>query len=695
MRDGRNDPGPPPPRAPSAWIRRTTALITAPVQPPAQGSSTLHPLGILLAAAAAVWHAALLSKATNDNFFHMALAKELLAGEWPVRDFFDSGWVLHYVLSAAAHAALGNRLLSEAVLVGAMWAVTTFLVFRLVRRLTGSTWAAALAAVLMIVAGPRGYAYPKGIVYAVAATLWWRYLEKPTVASAVWCGVWAAVAFYWRPDHGLYVAVGIVLSMVAAHGLRTVAIRRCAVAGATAFGLAAPFLMYVQLTVGLGDYVATGTAQGRAEHTTHGTHALPLLRYSDELVTVAPAAEYAPVITIRWSPGSTPASRAAVMERYGLTHDSSSDTLLDRVRLSDRSLADIRGLVNEPVVEDTAGLDRSTSTVAPQAWPIWQRWSFRYPWLRLRLLPRLEPHAKASEILVAFWFILPLLVLVTAGPWVRRHFDGLLTGPRLVTFAAFALVVNVGLLRTPYTARAVDAVVLPSILLACYGTALWRAGASTGIRGRLFRAAAAMLVALAITTVAGASQFMERAAWLAGDWRSLRRARGAWGEVQGRLAASPPLAYYLDAPAGSSVRLAAYVRACLPESERLLVLWFAPEIYYYSDRLMAQRHLVFAPEWAALEHEQRLAMDKIRRFAPPLALARRSSIDSQARATYPAVVQYVENEFVLAGSIDDSGEQYLIFARRDRPAVGTFGSEGWPCYVNGKSLWNRVGQSAD
>jgi hypothetical protein len=124
----------------------------------------------------------------------------------------------------------------------------------------------------------------------------------------------------------------------------------------------------------------------------------------------------------------------------------------------------------------------------------------------------------------------------------------------------------------------------------------------------------------------------------------------------------------------------------------LLVLWFEPEIYYYSDRLMAQRHLGFAPALAPLAHEQRMTLDKIVRFSPPIALARRSALDEYARASYPSVIDYVEREYRLASTVVEEGEDYLIFVRRDRQVLRTFGSGGWPCFVAQPSLWSRAGQ---
>ncbi|HYJ93310.1 MAG TPA: hypothetical protein VEV86_01765, partial [Vicinamibacterales bacterium] len=135
----------------------------------------------------------------NDDFMHRVYALQLLAGEWPIRDFFDYGMVLMYLTSALAQLVFGYRLLAEAIVIGVVVAASTFLVFDLVRRATESTAAATLSAVLFVVAMPRSYGYPKLIVYAVAAVLWWHYIWKPAPWRAIALGVWTAIAFYWRP----------------------------------------------------------------------------------------------------------------------------------------------------------------------------------------------------------------------------------------------------------------------------------------------------------------------------------------------------------------------------------------------------------------------------------------------------------------------------------------------------------------
>ena len=85
----------------------------------------------LLAALHKILYASVL---VNDDFMHRAYALQVLAGEWPIRDFFDYGMVLMYVTSAVSQAVFGYRLLAEALVIGAVVGISCLLVFDLVRR---------------------------------------------------------------------------------------------------------------------------------------------------------------------------------------------------------------------------------------------------------------------------------------------------------------------------------------------------------------------------------------------------------------------------------------------------------------------------------------------------------------------------------------------------------------------------------
>ena len=142
-------------------------------------------------------------------------------------------------------------------------------------------------------------------------------------------------------------------------------------------------------------------------------------------------------------------------------------------------------------------------------------------------------------------------------------------------------------------------VVLSAIVFGCCVAAIWRAaGVSRGLLRPLLGVAALALSIAVFVTVTVAGRFGDRITDLAGGWTSLTRAQAALSAVtrsssrrrrSAITSTSGPVSVFIWPPTFAT----AY-----PETERLLVFWFEPEIYYYGDRLMAQRHLVFPPAWA-------------------------------------------------------------------------------------------------
>jgi len=643
-----------------------------------------HVAAAALVALAAVYHGLLVSVPTNDNFMHLALARQVLGGEVPVRDFFDGGLPLMYLLSALSEQVVGYRLLSEALLVGALSAVSVYLVYRCTFELTASRTAACLAALLVVLAAPRGYPYPKLVVYAGAAALWWGYVRAPGTRRLVALGLWTAVAFYWRADHGVYVAVGVPLAILAAQGPTRAAAVATATAGGVALALVLPFLIFVQTEMGLLAYAQTGYLQGQYEHVKE-RHAVPdwPIRTPSDVARVGAAEEYAPVIGIRWTPGSPEGARRELLARYGATPIGQDGPDTERVRLSDISRDTLRRLIDAPIVEDTAGVDRGAAILLAGAWSRpWHRWQFAHAWLRVEPFPAVADVTAAGEAVAALWYLVPLaFALLALGPLRRCLVDGVTPGA-VVAFAAFGLVVDVGLLRTPYAVRAVDAVVLPVIMLGCL---LAVAARSVEHRGAGMRVPvvglAAFCAVLVLRSVAVAGDLDARAGWLTGEWSFGARARGAWSDAWARLSASPPIAYWEDRPAGADLQLARYAHACVPESDRILVLWFAPQIYYYADRLMAHRHVVFVPAWRDLPHEEPMTLAKIERYDPPVVLATRAVLEAEATESHPRVVEHVRTAYDVADTFEDDGQEYVVFARRGRPVLREYGPRGWPCYV--------------
>lgn len=616
----------------------------------------------------------------NDDFMHRAYALQLLSGELPIRDFFDYGMVLMYLASAVAQMLFGYRLLAEAVLIGLTVGLTSFLVFEVVRRLTESNAAALLSTTLFLVAMPRGYGYPKLIVYAVAAVLWWRYVSKPSPARAVALGVWAAVAFYWRPDHGAYVAAGITLAMAAAHGMSLRALGESARAGAVSLALVAPWLTFAAVQMhGLGPFIQSGMTAAVQEHIAgQSLPRWPVVKPSD-VIDVDRPEQYAPSIGLRWTRDSSPDSRQEVLDRYGLTVVSTRDDVSQTMRASERTVDALRALIAEPIVEDTDGIDRGAAEISSSVWPPSQRRRFEHWWLRLRLLPGLDQQVQAGESATILLYMLPLLAIVAAFP-LKRYLPARVTPIHLMCFGIFAIVVNLGVLRAPFHVRAGDGIVLPGIVLGILcATFLQVRGEVSPLVRRVTAVAGAIALVLLMKSLAVAGLSGERVTWLAGEWESLNRARGAWEEVVGRLTANPPIDYWRNRRPEATLRLAAYARECLPATDRISVLWFAPEIYYYSDRLMASRHAFYLPEFGSLPHERDMEMEKVSRTPPAMVFTRTGSDDAVRRA-FPQVMDLASRDYHVAGWIDEAGNRYSFLVRKDRMPVREYGADGWPCY---------------
>jgi hypothetical protein len=321
-----------------------------------------------------------------------------------------------------------------------------------------------------------------------------------------------------------------------------------------------------------------------------------------DLIRHEPPEVYAPQMTVRWKESSSLEARAAVLAKYGLTPLAADGPQAERVRLSSQSIDALPALIEDPVIEDTAGVERGRGAFSWTQWPVWDRLRFRFEWLRFSLLPSIDQQIAAGAAAAMIVHAMPLLAALLAGPSLRRLLPPAVTPRALLLFATFAVVVNFGLLREPYESRVADVIVLPTVLFGVLLAVLFRPGYSSVVKWPL-RVTAFVLLLLAAKSLAVAGDFGDRTRWLIGEGRSLERARGAWSEVAARLTASPPSRFWAGRTGPLWVRFAEYARRCTAPSDRLLILWYAPEIHYDADRLMAGRHLYFFSAFRDIEEE--------------------------------------------------------------------------------------------
>lgn len=629
-----------------------------------------HLIGVAVAIVAGLHKAALTGTPVNDDYQHLAYARQILSGDLPLRDFWDISTTLQYGLSAASQLVFGHRLLSEAILVGVCTAVAVFLVFRVLQQVSGSLVIASVCAALFIVAVPRVYGYPKWIVYAVAASLWWNYVWWPSGRKAIAAGLAVAVAFYWRHDHGVLTAGGVALGMLAAHGFTMTAGRRTIMAALAAMLAVIPYLVFAAVSVGLVSQARLELAsltdeQGR----TRGDLRWPL-RAGADVIRRDPQEAFAPVIGVRWNAEASAAERTATLAEYGLTPIAEDGPQEQRVRLSERSLESLGSLIDDPRVDDTAGVERGSGSLSWAQWPLWDRVRFRVAALRLTVLPGIDQQIVAGAAAAILLYAMPLVAALLAGPTLRGFLPPAVTPRPLLLFAAFAALVNVGLLRDPYELRAAEVIVLPVILFGIFLAVLLGRGYPALVRwpARVVVLVLMLLIAKSFTVAGG---FGNVTGSLAGT--------EGWRELGARLRASPPSQYWKAGTGPVTVRLAEYVRRCTAPSDRILLLWFAPEIHYHADRLMAGRHLYYFASFRSLEDEQRRELEMVTRAAPRIVLASRNGYGA-AGAAFPGLVRFVEGNYAPAAAFDEEGDRYSILIRRDSPPPSSDSVSGWPCY---------------
>ena len=221
----------------------------------------------------------------NDHYFHVARARQMLLGDWPIRDFVDVGAPLMYVPSALSRWVFGDvagsELLVVAIGIGIGAAATAVAASWLAR----STIVGIGVTLLEILASPRGYSYPKMLFYALAGCVIVAVAAQTSRARLITAAGLTAVAFLMRHDHGLFIGAACAVVIVfSAPGLADAARRLALFAGVVATVLA-PWAAWVQYYQGLVPYFETGIAVSRREADISILRDLPHLQLSAGLTT--------------------------------------------------------------------------------------------------------------------------------------------------------------------------------------------------------------------------------------------------------------------------------------------------------------------------------------------------------------------------------------------------------------------------
>ena len=611
---------------------------------------------------------------TNDHFMHLSRARQILLGDVPIRDFFDPGLFLQYYLSAAAQLVFGYSLFGEAILTISLVAFGTMLVFHLSAQLSGSRWLAAGAALLTVVANPRLYSYPKAFLYVSAIGLVWLYARRGSRLHISLMAVLTAVAFLLRHDHGVYIAFMVVCFLCLREwgGAR---LWRCLglYAGVTA-GLLLPFGVFVETTTGLVKYVG---GSGQQQQTiVSSLSSIPTtstafrIDLSAPLWLVEPAA--APRVTVHWAERADAAVRRDREVRYGLAAGARQEGRTWSYILTDHETANVRALVLDPMVEDTAGIDRGRFRVVPERWESWLTRKLFV--LRLSLVPGVFTAQNA----VAWFYYLTLLTPIVALCWVGGGWwSGRVARPEAAVVVAAAIL---SAIISQTLVRGEPGVRLPDIAAPTFVLAAWLAGRGgrgrPPFRARLERAGIVSLYVLTFWSV-----------WTSGGNGSLTARMssvlggpvGVWEQISGvsRQLRDRPIDQWSPPGTAGLPALARYLFDCTAPSDRVLATW-APDVFYYAERGFAGGQAFLLDGGHDSIADQRLTLERMQRQSVPVILSRPGEL---SRLAFPLVNDHVRTRYrLVAESTFGGDETYQVFVDKQLEPDGEHPHLELPCY---------------
>ena len=630
---------------------------------------------------------------TNDFFTHVIRGRQMLLGDWPVRDFEDMGLPLMYATSALAELIGGPTPLSEVTVALVFMSLGAVLVFVLATEVSGSRVIGLLVTLPVVLVAPRLYAYPKLFCYPLAVWAMWRYLDKPTTARVLVLAAATAVAFLFRHDHGLYIGTAIAAMLVVRHWPRGV-VGWSRIVGAYALVVVvflSPHLVFVQIHGGLISYVRTGIEFSRAD----------IDRVWPQWVPSPAERSWTAEVQIRWSPvaAEDEVARAAAEQRYGLSNPEHLAGTTWHYDLDDFSRANVGALIADPAVEDTQGIDRSTLDVHLE--PLPSRLKRQVP-----LLDGAAAALTAAYAIPLFFYLVYVLPLAAIGFVVYRHarrrggdVGGADEAARIFGLACLALLANFGMLRDPLDLRLADVLVLPAIVgawlvgVACAGHGWtwarlrdqWSALRVRDISTRsvayaVFRGGTALAAILGVgaACVAAASLGhlglrIERAGFEEGVSAAI--VTGV-ADAHRELSTSPATVGWLVASSERIRPLVHYLHECTRPTDRVFAPDYLPDVIFFSGRGFAVRHGNRDPALRASLHSQRQTVERLRRQSVPVAVLHGGT------GTYPPLVaDYFIKWYRPVATIDPASFQGLtVLVDRRRVPSGHYAPLGAPCF---------------
>ena len=376
-------------------------------------------------------------------------------------------------------------------------------------------------------------------------------------------------------------------------------------------------------------------------------------------------------VRVRWAPGVAAASRRAAEEQFGLIQGVDEGQATFAYGLTDTSAANVRALVNAPIVEDTGGIDRHT--VAVDA-PWLDRWLSTIGVTRVVWGPYFDGNGAGIWLYYFVWAV-PILVLLRL---VVKQGDPNFEFPdewrKMASAALLGILLNLYLIRGSFDSRIPDVIVPTAVAGAWLAREYLEVAASMRVIGRAILGVAGVAVAVLFWASLTTYEVTASGVRLAAAPFRLSRLPLAAAELGQR-----PIDFYTRPAEGGVKRLTQYVHECVPPADRLLLVAYEPQVFYFAERLFAggmeyfHQHRFSSPEELA-ETVERLSRQRV-----PLVLIDRTRAD-MFEQSYRPVSDFVRDHYRHAATSTFGGTRiWDVFAVNSRP-VSSAREDGLPCY---------------
>jgi hypothetical protein len=603
---------------------------------------------------------------SNDHYQHLARAQQILMGALPVRDYAESGLPLTAGLSALAQLVFGPGLHAEVIWIAVAFGLAAACGYVAGVRASGSLLLPLSAVAVTVMAYPVSYSYPKLLPYAAAFVAAAVYAAAPSLPRLAGLAAAVVFGFLLRHDHGFILAVGAAAAVLACAQppRRTaVAMVQLAVLGVL---LASPYLIWVQWHQGLASYLAEGIALSRreAEKASWGPPAFQIDRSKRLFGPVLQP--WGPIVNVRWAPTIPAPYRESREREHGLRRLEQVGPHIWQYELRRWSSGTLEGIVRDPAVVDTHGIERSEFYLeVPAPGPV------------ARLLMNVPAPAaglRPAENSVATLYYLAWLLPATAALLLWLTWGGLSRETR--SLAVMAIVVQLlmcrSMLRDPLATRVRDVVIPFAVFLPFFFAAVRQAGWRwPGKAGGYAFAVAVLVLAGWASAAAGSLGIRLEQAGLEQGWRGvLEHARSLRADMQ------PPQERTGPAPPP----IVGYLASCTPPGSRLLTMTFAPELLFFSGRGFAGGHESLLPRLYNSPRQLALMLARLRREDVQFVIMDTETQHEMWR-DYPPVAAWVQGRYREVARFPVASEKRLIvLADQTRPVTGSYGDDRLPCF---------------